>query len=126
VFHYFSTRDYASDYTLTRHSYDTGAIVANHAWWASATPSQRNTLDHAWMSSAEARASVRKLTAFCLDDMRKRGVRVHELTPAQRDVWRKATASIAGALIDEIGGESETVWRALQDGKRAYAAGAPA
>jgi TRAP-type transport system periplasmic protein len=122
VFHFFSTRDYATDFTLTRHSYDTGAIIANLEWWQGATDSQRDTIGHAWMSSVEARQSVRKLTAFALSDMKKRGVRLHELTPEQRARWIAATANVAPALIAEIGGASGEVWAAIQAGKKAFAA----
>jgi TRAP-type transport system periplasmic protein len=127
VFHYFSTRDYAKDFTLTRHSYDTGAIVANLAWWNSASDRQRDTIGHGWMSSAEARQSVRKLTAFAVADMTKRGITVHELSAAQRGQWIAATKAVAPALIAEIGGQSQRVWDAIQAGKTAFAAagGAP-
>lgn len=122
VFHYFSTRDYARDFTLTRHSYDTGAIIANLDWWNSATDGQRDTIGHAWMSSVEARQSVRKLTAFALSDMKRRGIRLHELTPDQRAQWVAATAKVAPALIADIGGASAQVWAAIQAGKAAFAA----
>jgi TRAP-type C4-dicarboxylate transport system substrate-binding protein len=123
VFHYFSTRDYATDLTLTRQSYDTGAIIFNNAWYEGASAAQRRTLDAAWMSSDQARASVRKLTQFAIDDMRKRGIKVHELTPEQRAQWVKATEGVADALVAEIGGQSRQVMDAIIAGKQAFAAG---
>jgi TRAP-type C4-dicarboxylate transport system substrate-binding protein len=123
VFHYFSTRDYASDFTLTKHSYDTGGIIFNRDWYEAASPRQRHTLDNAWMSSAEARASVRNLTQFSIDDMRKRGIRIHELSPEDRALWVKATEGIAEALVAEIGGASQDVLDAVRAGKKAYAQG---
>jgi TRAP-type C4-dicarboxylate transport system substrate-binding protein len=122
VFHYFSTRDYASDFTLTKHSYDTGAIVMNLPWRERATPRQIATLDAAWMSSVQARANVRRLTAFSLADMQKRGVRVHTLTPEQRAQWATATKDVVGKLIREVGGQSQAVYDAIIAGKKAYAA----
>ena len=122
VFHFFSTLAYATDFTLTRHSYDTGAIIANRQWWERASASQRDTIGHAWMSSAEARLSVRKLTAFALAQMTKRGAKVHELSAAQRAAWVAATADVAPALIAEIGGASAEVWVEIQAGKAAFAA----
>jgi TRAP-type transport system periplasmic protein len=123
VFHYFSTRDYASDFTLTKHSYDTGGIIFNNDWYEAATPAQRRTLDTAWMSSNEARASVRKLTQFALDDMRKRAITIHELTPEQRAQWVKATEGVAETLVAEIGGASQQVLDAVRAGKKSFAAG---
>jgi len=122
VFHFFSTLAYATDFTLSRHSYDTGAIIANRAWWESASASQRDTIGHAWMSSAQARQSVRKLTAFALSQMAKRGIKVHELAPDQRAQWVAATADVAPALIADIGGASAEVWAEIQAGKAAFAA----
>lgn len=122
VFHYFSTRDYASDFTLTQHSYDTGAIVANHDWYDSATKRQRAALDTAWMSSVEARANVRRLTNFAISDMAKRGVKVHDLTPAARAEWVEATQGVAALLVGEIGGAAQQVYDAIMAGKREYAA----
>ena len=122
VFHYFSTRRYATDFTLTKHSYDTGAIVMNHAWREAASPDQRATLDNAWMSSDMARASVRGLTAFALEEMRKEGISVHELGPALRAEWAAATAGVADRLIAAIGGEARTVYEAILAGKAAFAA----
>jgi TRAP-type transport system periplasmic protein len=122
VFHFFSTRKYASDFTLTKHSYDTGAIVMNYAWRANATDAQRRTIDAAWMSSAKARANVRGLTAFALSELRKDGVRVHEFTPDQRAEWVNATKDVAPRLIAEIGGQAGRVYEAIMQGKAAFAA----
>jgi TRAP-type C4-dicarboxylate transport system substrate-binding protein len=122
VFHYFSTRSYATDFTLTRHSYDTGAIVANLAWYEGATADQRATLDHAWMPSAEARASVRRLTATALDQMAQEGIRIHDLDAELRAEWAAATAGVAERLITLVGGQSLAVFEAILKGKAAFAA----
>ena len=122
VFHYFATRRYATDFTLTKHSYDTGAIVMNAAWRGEATPAQSQTLDAAWMPSPQARASVRGLTAFALEEMRKEGIRIHELEPALRAEWASATAGVAERLIARIGGQSRSVYEAILEGKAAFAA----
>jgi TRAP-type C4-dicarboxylate transport system substrate-binding protein len=123
VFHYFSSRDYATDFTLTKHAYDTGGVIFNLEWYEGATKSQRKTLDEAWMSSDKARASVRGLTAFTIEDMKKRGIKIHELAPDVRAQWADATKHIADDLVAEIGGASKDVLDAIRAGKRAYAAG---
>jgi TRAP-type transport system periplasmic protein len=120
VFHFFSAYRYASDFTLTKHSYDTGAIVMNLEWYKRASSSQRAVLDSAWMPSPEARASVRKLTAFALDKMREAGVRLHELDPALRQEWADVTRNVSAQLVSEIGGGSEAVLAAIMDGKAAF------
>ncbi len=122
VFHFFSTRAYASDFTLTKHSYDTGAIVANKAWYDAATSSQRNTLDHAWMPSSEARASVRRLTATALQNMQAEGIRIHHFDETLRAEWAQATAWVAERLIAQVGGRARPVYEAILEGKAAFAA----
>ncbi len=127
VFHAFSTRAFATDFTLTQHSYDTGAVVANLAWWSGATDGQRATLGSAWMPSAEARASVRGLEAGLIADMRaprdpkNRAVAVHELTPETRALWIEATKDVTARLIERIGGASRQVHDAILRGKAAFA-----
>ena len=121
VFHFFSTRDYASDFTLTRHSYDTGAIVANASWLGHATPRQRQTLESAWMSSVQARASVRNLTRFAIAQMKQRGIRIHELTPAERALWVEACGGVVELLVREIGGSAQEVFDAIEAGRTEYA-----
>jgi TRAP-type transport system periplasmic protein len=128
VFHAFSTRAFASDFTLTQHSYDTGAVVANLAWWRSATDGQIDTLSHAWMPSDEARAGVRSLEAGLLADFASpkapgtRKVAVHALTQEQRAQWVDATKGVSAKLIAQIGGASEEVYAAIERGKAAFAA----
>jgi TRAP-type C4-dicarboxylate transport system substrate-binding protein len=121
VFHFFQTRKYATDFALTRHSYDTGAIVLNYAWRAGANADQKKTLDSAWMSSDQARASVRRLTDFSIATMRKEGVRIHELSPEQRAQWVAATKDVTPRLIEEIGGQSRAVHDAILRGKADFA-----
>ncbi|MEL7029459.1 MAG: TRAP transporter substrate-binding protein DctP, partial [Pseudomonadota bacterium] len=69
VFHYFVTRRYSTDLTLTRHSYDTGAIVVNKEWLDAAPTDQRRTIVEGWMPSDEARASVRNLVQGEADEV---------------------------------------------------------
>ncbi|MEM8986242.1 MAG: TRAP transporter substrate-binding protein DctP [Pseudomonadota bacterium] len=123
VFHFFVTRRYSTDLTLTRHSYDTGAIVVNKDWYDATTPAQRETLSNAWMSSAEARAGVRDLVAFALMEMEKEGIVIHTLTPEVRAEWKAATADkVARRMIAKVGGRAEETYARILEGKRAYAA----
>ncbi|MGP1275499.1 MAG: TRAP transporter substrate-binding protein [Caulobacterales bacterium] len=140
-FHFFSTLEMARDFTLTRHSFDTGAIVLNRDWYERATASQRETIDQAWGSSADARAGVRAMTGMLEGAMRSgvmRGpdgnvvrelrtsqgepIAVHDLDPAQRAAWRQATENVVDRLVDDAGGRSREVYEAILAGKAAFAA----
>lgn len=140
-FHFFSTLELATDFTLTRHSFDTGAIVLNRDWYERASASQRETIDGAWGSSADARAGVRGMTGMLEGAMRSgvmRGpdgsvvrelrtaqgepIAVHDLDPAQQAAWQRATANVVDQLIYEAGGRSREVYEAILAGKAAFAA----
>ena len=121
LFHYFLTRRYASHLTLSRHSYDTGAVVANKAWFDGATERQRAILRGAWGDPATARAAVRSVAAGAVRQMRDEGIQVRALSEAERQAWRQATRSVAPQLIARLGGASLAVHEAIEAGKRAFA-----
>lgn len=140
VFHFFATLDLASHFTLTYHSYDTGAIVLNKDWYDSSTPSQKATIDGAWGSAAEARAGVRVLEDVVLRWMRAgvqtnrdgevirplvtttgAPIEVHDLTPDERAAWAAQTENVIDRLIETIGGRSAEVYEQITAGKAAFA-----
>lgn len=140
VFHFFTTMDLAKDFTLTRHSFDTGAIILNKEWYEAATPDQQRTLDNGWGSSAEARAGVRGLTSVLEGAMRSGVMRapdgsvVRELrtldggaiavhTPDENELaaWRAHTTSVLDRLVETIGGRSRDMVDAIERGKAEFA-----
>ena len=124
IFHFFVTRRYASHLTLSRHSYDTGAIVANKAWFEGANAEQQDILRRAWSNVAEARAAVRALTGTAVARMREEGIVLHDPDEAERDRWRQRAQGIVPELVARIGGDAQGVRDAVIAGKRAFAPGA--
>jgi len=123
VFHYFVTRRYASDFALTRHSFDTGAVLANRAWFEAAPPERRALLRRAWTQRGEdARREVHALSGRLLEAMRAEGIRIHELSPAERARWREATQGSLPALAAQVGGRAQEIADAIARGKRDFAA----
>ncbi len=122
IFHYFLTRGYASHLTLSRHSYDTGAVVANKAWFDGATAEQRAILRGAWGDVATARAAVRALADVAIAGMRDEGVEIQVLSKLELERWRTASRTIVPMLIEQIGGRSEAVHQAIVQGKGHFAA----
>ncbi|MGJ3232085.1 MAG: TRAP transporter substrate-binding protein [Oceanicaulis sp.] len=140
VFHFFATLELATHFTLTYHSYDTGAIVLNKDWYDSATPAQKQTIDTAWGSPAEARAGVRVLDDVVLAWMREgvqrdregnvvrplvttsgEPIQVHDLTDDERAAWKAETVNVVDRLVDTIGGRAADVYEAILAGKAAFA-----
>ncbi len=123
IFHFFVTRKYAGHLTLSRHSYDTGAIIVNRRWFESATEVQRDVLRQAWGDAAAARAAVRSVNSFAVDQMRQEGIAVRDLTQAELGRWREVTGNIVPELVARIGGGAQAVHAAIVAGKRDYASG---
>lgn len=140
VFHFFSTLDLAEHFTLTRHSYDTGAIILNKPWYEGASDSQRATIDAAWGSPASARAGVRVLDDLVVSWMRdgaQRGpdgqivreirttsgapINIHELSDSDRAAWRAVTGNVLDRLISSIGGRARDFADQIMAGKAEFA-----
>lgn len=141
VFHFFATLDLATDFTLTFHSYDTGAIVLNREWYDAATPDQKTTIDGAWGSAAEARAGVRVLEDVVMGWLRegvqrdrqgevvrpllttaREPIRINELTVEERAAWKAETENVIDRLIETIGGRAREVYERVEAGKASFAA----
>lgn len=122
VFHFFITRAYASDFTLTEHAYDTGAVVANADWFARATPAQQRALRGAFGAAAETRGEVRKLAAGLLAAMEKQGIRVHRLTAEERRAWVDASRPLHDRIIARVGGDARAIYDTVMAGKAAFQA----
>jgi hypothetical protein len=54
--------------------------------------------------------------------MKQRGIRVHELTPAERALWVEACGGVGELLVREIGGAAQDVYDAIKAGRTEYAA----
>lgn len=108
--------------TLTRHAFDTGMFLANKDWFDGLSDEQRQALRSSLPTLAELRQSVREAERVLLDDPASKGVTLHSLSPAQRDLWRQATADNHRLLIEHTGGRAQEIYGLLQEGKRAYAA----
>lgn len=140
VFHFFATLDLAEHFTLTYHSYDTGAIVLNKDWYDSATPGQKQTIDGAWGSAAQARVGVRVLDDVVLAWLRAgvqtnregemirplvtttgAAIQVHDLTTEERAAWMAETANVIDRLIETLGGRSRQVYERIEAGKAEFA-----
>lgn len=122
VFHFFITRSYATDFTLTEHAYDTGAVVANADWFAGATPRQQEALRASFGTAADTRTEVRKLAAGLLAAMEKQGIRVHRLAPEERQAWIDISRPLHRQIIDRIGGDAQAIYDTVLAGKAAFQA----
>jgi TRAP-type C4-dicarboxylate transport system substrate-binding protein len=115
------TRD-APMLTLTRHAYLFNAVLANEDWWDTLPVADRDLIEGAFGSAAEFIALMRTAEQRDLADAVARGeVTPIELTAAELERWRAPAAGVAGRVIDELGGESQSVYDAIVAGRSAWA-----
>lgn len=107
--------------TLTHHLLGMSVIVSRKAWWDSLPEGDRRILTDSFPPIGKSRRVAREQTAGDLRDAKKLGIIVHELTPAQREQWRRATAGVTQELVDEIGGRAADVYGVIQAGKAEFA-----
>ncbi len=115
----------APHFTLTRHAFAPGAMLANAAWRAQTPPEVYRQIVAALGSTAEGRAAVRQEIAESEAYVGDLGAQIHHLTADQRRAWSAAAAPVHRALVERIGGRAEEIYGLLLEGKAAFARGRP-
>jgi TRAP-type C4-dicarboxylate transport system substrate-binding protein len=109
-------------YVLTQHLHHPSAFFVNKAAWDGLTADQRRALQAATPEVARARKAVDDDVKPKMEEFKKKGGFVHELTPAQRNEWRKLVEPNQDELVKSIGGAAPELWAAIQRGKKEFAA----
>ena len=112
----------APHYVLTQHLHHGSTIVVNKAQWDSLTAEQRKAIQGATPDVVRMRKAVDDEVKPKMEEFKKKGGFVHEISAAQRAEWRKLVQPNQEALIKEIGGAAPELWAAIQKGKQEYAA----
>lgn len=112
----------ARHFTLTRHAFSPGALLANKAWADSTPPDILNAIMAAHGPTAESRRIVREELKESEAHVRAAGVSVHELTEDERQAWTRAAEPVHAQLLNSIGGEAKRLYTLTLQGKRAFAA----
>lgn len=105
-------------FTLTRHSYDTGMMLANAAWYDGLSQANQALFRIAYGDSKVFRGKSRGYTAQVLEDLpQAAGTQVIELTAAQRDHWVKVTRPSHKTLLDRLGTQAHALYTVIEDAK---------
>ncbi len=112
----------APHYVLTRHLHHGSTFFVNKAQWEGLNAEQRKVLQAAVPDVARVRKAVEDEVRPKMEEFKKKGGFVHELTVAQRNEWRALVQPNQEALIKEMGGAAPELWAAIQKGKQEYAA----
>lgn len=110
----------APNFILTRHSYDMGVTLISEKWFQSLDAAEQAVYAQGLGDIAEARRRQRARAAKLLEGLPKMGVQVYTPTAEERETWRAASRPSYEKLIKRIGGESQRLYEAMLEGKKAW------
>jgi TRAP-type C4-dicarboxylate transport system substrate-binding protein len=110
-------------YSVTNHIYQPGAVIYSKKFWDKLNASDKKTLMGPGNAQAkDFRVSVRKLGDSLLDVLKESGVTTYNLSPSEKEVFKKASAGLAEQAVKDIGGESSKIYELILEGKKAFKA----
>ena len=108
-------------FTLTRHSYDTGMMLANAEWYDGLGQTNKALFLEAYGDTKVFRAKSRRYTAQALRDLPETaGTQVIELTAAQRDRWVEVTRPTHKTLLHRLGTQAQDLYKVIEDAKARF------
>lgn len=93
-------------FTVTRHIYQPGVVVASRDFWESLPKDLQTTLaGDRDAQSKTSRKGIRKIRGALLDNFEAAGVKVYKLTSGERAAYAKATAKAHSRFKKKYGGD---------------------
>ena len=109
-------------YVMTRHLHHGSTFMVNKKVWEGLTAAQRDLVLAARPAIDRMRKDVAADEKPKMEEFKKKGGFVHELTGEQRAAWAKLVEPNQESLVKEIGGSAQELWDAIKKGKQAFAA----
>jgi TRAP-type C4-dicarboxylate transport system substrate-binding protein len=110
-------------YSVTNHIYQPGAVIYSKKFWDKLSANDKKILLGPGNGQAkEFRVSVRKLGESLLDVLKESGVTTYNLSPSEKEAFKKASSGLAEQAVKDIGGESANIYALIQEGKKAFKA----
>ena len=107
--------------TMTQHQDQGGVVLVNKEAYDKLSEDHKKALAGTATISpaAQLRAEVRGFEGKIREMHKAAGGTIVELTPEQRAVWRKGIEAAWPRMVEAVGGEANTFWKAIQAGIRA-------
>jgi TRAP-type C4-dicarboxylate transport system substrate-binding protein len=112
----------APHYVVTRHYFHPSTFIVNKALFDGMKPALREKLLKAVPDQAWSRKQVADTEKPKMEEFRRKGGFVHELTAEQREAWAKVIRPGQAELVQAIGGKAQMVYDSLMEGKKVWAA----
>ncbi len=101
--------------------YEMGVNMANARWFESATDAQKAALIDAYVDLKSMRKNVRAYVEEVVQEGEAAGLTYLDLTPAQRERWKNASANSLQRILDDTGSEGARLYDLILQGKAAFA-----
>lgn len=108
--------------TLTGHMLAINFMVTSTSWLESLSPEHQAVVLEGWLPIDQARAMSRAEEADFMVRTDQIGFTVQTLSPKQLESWVRTAQPVMQTLIKSIGGESQTIFDAIQAAKIKFAA----
>jgi TRAP-type C4-dicarboxylate transport system substrate-binding protein len=113
-------KDTAPHYTLTRHSYEVGFLLANARWFNRLPEEQQALVQDGFPSTQVLRQDTRAYMADVMAELASGGFS-QELSCAQRKAWVAAARQERDELINDLGNGAQRLYQLILVGKAAFA-----
>lgn len=113
---------YAPHLTLTRHAVNPGMALANAGWFDRLSRDNQAVVRGALGTAEALRRLVRQEACDAIEVAARDGATIHALTPAERAAWASVAESVHAELIADIGGQAQTLYDRIAEGRKAFAA----
>jgi TRAP-type C4-dicarboxylate transport system substrate-binding protein len=110
----------APHYVMTRHYHHPSVFIMNKALHDKASPAIKAALQKAMPDPNWARKQVMDTEKPKMEEFRKKGGFVHELTDAQREEWAKVIRPGQSKMVAAVGGRAQELYDALMKGKKEW------
>jgi TRAP-type transport system periplasmic protein len=109
--------------TLTGHIDAGGIVVINKAAYDKLPDTAKKAMVQTTIDAPASllRKEVREFETKLIGLHKSQGGNIVELSPEQREVWRKGMTTAWPKMVDAIGGDSNQVWKVIQDGIKSCA-----
>lgn len=113
-------------FTITRHAYDTGMMLANGDWYAALSAENQAMLLTAYGDTRDFRRRSRAYTAGVLDTLEDTaGTQVATLSSDERRRWAEVTRPSHARLLDRLGPQAEALYNIIAEAKQRFDNAAP-
>lgn len=110
-------------YTVTNHIYQPGAVIYSKKFWDTLSADEKKILMGPGNGQASMiRSSVRKLGDSLISVLQESGVKTYTLNSSEREAFVMVAKGIGEQAVKDIGGDSEKIYKLIQEGKKAFKA----